>query len=302
MIHKLIYLLRVVVFRSPVANWLCESKSTHFIVVRYVAAQCPVLKVIIFMTTETPTLQLNQIRIDGGTQPRVAIDEDVVAEYADLYIEGVDLPPVTVFHDGSTYWLADGFHRYWASKRAERETIAVDVQQGTRRDAILYSVGANASHGLRRTNEDKRKAVTIMLEDEEWSQWSNREIAKQCGVAESSVRRTRESLTAPMAQLKKISPRTYKTKHGSIAQMNTGNIGRLESSQSPKKVYRPKACHSEHSPVPMRAVSLPLNNPQLAAKCMIGLYGKPYMQQLATEAIRIISRKEGTKHDRNTHQ
>ncbi len=257
------------------------------------------------MTTETPTLQLDQIRIDGGTQPRVAIDEDVVLEYADLYTDGVDLPPVTVFHDGSTYWLADGFHRYWASKRAEREAIAVDVQQGTRRDAILYSVGANAAHGLRRTNEDKRKAVTIMLEDKEWSQWSNREIAKQCGVAESSVRRTRESHTAPLAQYEKnlknnrtfIHPRT-----GEPSQMNTGNIGRPESSQPPKKVYRPKACHSEHSPVPMRSVSLPLNNPQLAAKCMIGLYGKPYMQQLAAEAIRIISRKEGTKHDCNAHQ
>ena len=257
------------------------------------------------MTTETKTLKLDQIRIDGGTQPRVAIDEDVVAEYADLYVDGVDLPPVTVFHDGSTYWLADGFHRYWASKRAERETIAVEIQQGTRRDAILYSVGANASHGLRRTNDDKRKAIQTLLDDEEWCQWSNREIARRCGVSEFLIRQTRENLTAIKSQLEKNSPRTYKTKHGTIARMNTGNIGRSEPSQSPgfaKKAYRPKACHSEHSPVPMRAVSLPLNNPQLAAKCMIGLYGKPYMQQLATEAIRIISRKEGTKHDRNTHQ
>jgi hypothetical protein len=152
-----------------------------------------------------------------------------------------------------------------------------------------------------------------MLEDEEWSQWSNREIARRCGVSKTTVNRIRESSLAQSASEKffqknetpssAAQPRTYKTKHGSIAQMNTGNIGRPESShQPPKKVYRPKACHSEHSPVPMRAVSLPLNNPQLAAKCMIGLYGKPYMQQLADEAIRIISRKEGTKHDRNTHQ
>ena len=39
------------------------------------------------MTTEIQiqTLKLDQIRIDGGTQPRVAIDEQVVAEYAELY-------------------------------------------------------------------------------------------------------------------------------------------------------------------------------------------------------------------------
>ncbi len=257
------------------------------------------------MTTEIQTLKLNQIRIDGGTQPRVAIDEDVVAEYADLYTDGVDLPPVTVFHDGSTFWLADGFHRYWASKRAEREAIAVDVQQGTCRDAILYSVGANATHGLRRTNEDKRKAIQTLLEDAEWGQWSDREIAKQCGVDHKTVGNTRKFHTGEIPQYEKIQKNNRTFIHhrtGKPSQMNTGNIGRPESSQPPKKVYRPKACHSEHSPVPMRAVSLPLNNPQLAAKCMIGLYGKPYMQQLAAEAIRIISRKEGTKHDRNTHQ
>jgi uncharacterized ParB-like nuclease family protein len=272
------------------------------------------------MTTETQiqTLKLDQIRIDGGTQPRVAIDEDVVAEYADLYSNGVDLPAVTVFHDGSTYWLADGFHRYWASKRAERETIAVDIQQGTRRDAILYSVGANSTHGLRRTNEDKRKAIQTLLDDEEWSQWSAREIARSCGVSHNFVAKCRRgeqsSLSSDYSEKffqknetasSAAQPRTYKTKHGSIAKMKTGNIGRSEPSQSSgfaRNTYRPKACHSEHSPVPMRSVSLPLNNPQLAAKCMIGLYGKPYMQQLAEEAIRIITRKEGTKHDRNTHQ
>jgi hypothetical protein len=264
------------------------------------------------MTTEiqTQTLKLDQIRIDGGTQPRVAIDEDIVAEYADLYTNGVDLPAVTVFHDGSTYWLADGFHRYWASKRGKRESIAVDIHQGTRRDAILYSVGANASHGLRRSNEDKRKAIQTLLDDEEWGQWADRVIARQCGVSDKTVGNTRKILTAEIPQLEKNSPRTYKTKHGSVAQMKMRKTGRASTpksstSQSPdfaKNAYRPKACHSEHSPVPMRSVSLPLNNPQLAAKCMIGLYGKNYMQQLAEEAIRIISRKEGTKHDCNTHQ
>ena len=254
------------------------------------------------MTTEIQiqTLKLDQIRIDGGTQPRVAIDEDVVAEYAELYAEGVDLPAVTVFHDGSTYWLADGFHRYWASKRAEREAIAVDVQQGTRRDAILYSVGANASHGLRRTKEDKRKAAAIMLEDEEWSQWSNREIARRCGVDERLIRRTREILTAVKPQLEKNSPRTYKTKHGSVAQMKTGKIGSSSKSKTPrfgKNAYRPKACHSENAPVPMRAISLPLKNPTQAARSMISIYGEDYMRQVASELNRIFRSQKGLSND-----
>jgi len=149
---------------------------------------------------ETKTLRLDQIRIDGGTQPRVAIDEQVVAEYADLLANETKLPPVTIFFDGAAYWLADGFHRYWANKRGNCESVLADVQQGTQRDAILYSVGANTDHGLRRTNADKRKAVLTLLEDEKWSQWSNREVAKQCGVSEITVRRTRESLTATKSQ------------------------------------------------------------------------------------------------------
>jgi hypothetical protein len=276
--------------------------STHFIVVRYVAVQCPALKVIITMTTETKTLQLDQIRIDGGTQPRVATDEDVVAEYADLYSEGVDLPPVTVFHDGSTYWLADGFHRYWASKRAEREAIAADIQHGTRRDAILYSVGANATHGLRRTNEDKRKAIQTLLDDEEWGQWSNREIARQCGVCNTTIQRYRASLAQYASKYSESEQqkRTYKTKHGTIAQMKTGNIGRASKSKTPhfgKNAYRPKACHSENAPVPMRAISLPLKNPTQAARSMISIYGQDYMRQVASELNRIFRSQKGLSND-----
>ena len=39
--------------------------------------------------------------------------------------------------------------------------------KGTQRDAILWSISANATHGLRRTNEDKRRAVTRLLQDPE---------------------------------------------------------------------------------------------------------------------------------------
>jgi hypothetical protein len=35
-----------------------------------------------------------------------------------------------------------------------------------------------ATHGVRRTNEDKRRAVMKLLQDAKWSTGSNREIAK----------------------------------------------------------------------------------------------------------------------------
>jgi len=132
-------------------------------------------------------MDLNRISIDGGTQTRVALNEPAVAEYADALREGVKLPPVVVFFDGSAHWLADGFHRFHAHKAARKASINVDIKAGTRRDAVLYSVGANSTHGLRRTNEDKRRAVKTMLDDAEWSTWSDHEIARQCGVSQPFV-------------------------------------------------------------------------------------------------------------------
>ena len=110
-----------------------------------------------------------------------------------------------------------------AAARANLEWISSEVRKGTHRDAILYSVGTNSAHGLPRTNADKRHAVMLLLNDEEWGQWSNREIARRCSVAESSVRNYRDELS-----LRKLrsepTPKTYTTKHGTVATMNTENI------------------------------------------------------------------------------
>lgn len=171
-------------------------------------------------------VSLASIRIDGGTQPRMSLYEDVVQEYAETLQEGKDFPPVVLFFDGSDYWLADGFHRFHAYSSASKESIPSEIKKGTRRDAVLYSVGANAAHGLRRTNQDKRQAVETLLQDEEWSKWSDREIAGQCGVHNDTVSRIRrESLSKSDSE-----PRTYTTRHGTEATMN---IGQNQKEQKP---------------------------------------------------------------------
>lgn len=149
-------------------------------------------------------LDLDKIRIDGGTQSRAELNQDTVAEYAEAYKAGAEFPPVTVFFDGKHQWLADGFHRYFASKAAGRTTILEKVTPGTQRDAVLFSLSANATHGLRRTNDDKRRAVMTLLNDPEWSGWSDREIARQCGVTHPFVANLRKpkvvTVTTPKAK------------------------------------------------------------------------------------------------------
>ena len=65
----------------------------------------------------TKLIDLEEIRMDGETQPRQEIDGDTVEAYADLLDAGVELPAVDVFFDGADNWLADGFHRWHASRK-----------------------------------------------------------------------------------------------------------------------------------------------------------------------------------------
>lgn len=132
-------------------------------------------------------LSLEKIIINAGTQSRAKIDEQTVAEYADRMMDGDVFPPVIVFYNGKDYWLADGFHRFFAAKRCAAPNIKCEVIDGDLRDALLYSYKANVDHGLRRTADDKRKSVLGMLEDLEWQDWADREIARHCGVSQPFV-------------------------------------------------------------------------------------------------------------------
>ena len=168
-------------------------------------------------------LSIDKIRMDAGTQPRACLNNDVINEYASAMTAGEQFPPVVVFYDGKVYYLADGFHRVNAAIACTKTKIEADVRQGTRRDAVLYSVGVNATHGLRRTNEDKRRAVMLLLEDKEWSAWSDREIARKCAVTHPFVIKLRDELSGNGYQIpieRKVS------RNGTTYTQNTANIGK----------------------------------------------------------------------------
>lgn len=201
------------------------------------------------LKTDVSIVDVAAIRADGGTQPRAAIYQNVIDDYADALGDGAVFPPVVVFYDGTDYWLADGFHRHAAHKKTGLAEIGADIRQGTRRDAVLYSVGANSSHGLRRTNEDKRRAVLTLLRDEEWVKWSDREIARRAGVDNSFVSRLRKDVTVDEQQLE----RTYTTRHGTVATMATANIGR--------GAVTPVEIRQSSEPAPAIVTTTPIDQP-----------------------------------------
>ena len=137
--------------------------------------------------SNTKTLNIYTINIAGNTQARVAINQDTVADYAAAMLDDADMPAPIVFFDGVENWLADGFHRFHAHLKNGKTAIIVEQRKGTQRDAILFSLSANTVHGLRPTSDDKRKAVAIMLADPEWSELSDRAIARHCGCSHPLV-------------------------------------------------------------------------------------------------------------------
>lgn len=176
---------------------------------------------------EREGVKLSRVRVDGGTQMRAGLDADVVAAYVEVFQQAHawgEFPPVTLFYDGTDYWVGDGFHRLaayrevWGDKNPSNTVQAV-VIPGTRRDAILHAAGANASHGLRRTNADKWRAVEVLLRDEEWQSWSNGEIARRCAVSDNFVGKVRSHLTPNGSE----SPMLRRGADGRV--INTGNIG-----------------------------------------------------------------------------
>ena len=168
----------------------------------------------------TIKLPLKQIRYDNDDlQPRCDMDWTLVGEYAEAMKAGAVFPPVTVFSDGNSHWLADGFHRVHATRKAGVTEVEAEIREGDRRDAVLFAMGANASHGKRRTNEDKRRAVKLLLKDREWKDWSDREIARVCAVSNRFVSGLRKPSSVNDTQT-----RTF-LRGGSEFEMTTANIG-----------------------------------------------------------------------------
>ena len=166
-------------------------------------------------------LNLSDIRIDGGTQARVKLNQDKVKLYAEQLREGDTFPASIVYHDGSSYWLADGFHRYFAYKSNATKTMPCEVRNGTLDEAVLFSWTANSGRGLDMTPEDNRNILIQMLNHPVAGKWSLSQIAKWVGVSKSTVSRVKNSITEDKPEEVK-----YTNKHGQESTMKVGKIGK----------------------------------------------------------------------------
>ena len=132
------------------------------------------------------TVNIKNIDPSPSRMGRAKENRQKIKEYTELLSSGVVFDPVIVWDDGKKYWMSDGWHRLQAHIACEKTEIDADLRKGSRRDAEWHALGSN-KHGLPLSTADKRKRVEIALEDPEWSEESDRTIARHCGVSHTMV-------------------------------------------------------------------------------------------------------------------
>jgi hypothetical protein len=175
---------------------------------------------------------LTLIRTDGGTQVRQQMDEATVDEYAALMEGGLRFPPVALFAEtGLTiFWLADGFRRVAAAKKAGRTEIEAVVRGGTKRDAILFALDTNAKHGAQLTLADRKAAAALLLREPEVRKWTSRELGRRCGIHGKTAEKLRKQASAEVPHLR------VATRNGQSYGINTWRIGARKKRSTKNKL------------------------------------------------------------------
>jgi len=234
------------------------------------------------------TMDLDKLTLDADVQPRVSLRQDVICEYAEAMAQGVKFPPLVAFSDNGTLWLADGFHRWYAAKQAKVKSVPVEVRKGAKREAVIFAVGCNSAHGLRRTNADKRLCVERLLADKECRRRSEKWIAEICGVSRPLVNECRracaESAHRPMRETK--DGRQYP------AHPKPRIVSKEEyEGEEPEEDVEPMEAPSRvRAPTPQTTVVLP-EEPQAAARALCVAFKKSFVLALAKAILVRYERK-----------
>lgn len=138
----------------------------------------------------------DNIEATAATQIRTRIHEDIVKLYTEEMKAGSPFPALEVFAEPGSkrYILADGFHRHRAYVNVGADKIPCKLNEGGMLEALIHALGANDTHGFRRTNADKQLAVRMALKDPTIGQMSLREIGAICKVSHGTVANIRNRM------------------------------------------------------------------------------------------------------------
>ena len=158
--------------------------------------------------------------------------------------------------DPPTYWMADGFHRYHAAQKAEKESLECVVRRGNLEDACWFSITANKTHGLRRSTADKQKAVKAALVHPKSKGLSDEEIANEVGVSRKTVLEYRKKLEKD-GTCEKVTSRT-------------GKDGRTIDTSGIGKTRKPKVKSEKPTPA-----TTPMEEPKAVSSDVVAVESAP---------------------------
>lgn len=139
---------------------------------------------------EQRTINLLDLRTDGGTQTRKIIHQARIYHFRDCMLEGDIFPALKAKFDGENYWMYSGFHRYHAYKIIGVKEVEVKFEDGSQEDAVRAALHENHKHGTPLSSEDLANNVRIAIELEGDSA-SDRQIARVAGVSHPFVAKVR---------------------------------------------------------------------------------------------------------------
>lgn len=138
---------------------------------------------------------LADLKLEKDLQCRArGTQREVVRQYADDMRRGDIFPEITVFRDQRGTYVANGFHRVAAALEAGLTELRAEIKTGSKRDALLHAVKSDQAVGLRRTTQDKRRSIELLIAA--FPKFSNRKIAEAAGTDDKTVGATRKRLAA----------------------------------------------------------------------------------------------------------
>jgi hypothetical protein len=192
--------------------------------------------------------QAHGLRYNGLDQRHVRLLVESVAKW----------PPILLW--GSKNQVVDGAHRIAAAHELGMKSITAEWFPGSAEEAFLEAVERNATHGLPLVLEDRICAVHRILEQH--PQWSDRRIAKLCGVAGTTVARVRHDKFA--AEPTAFEHKMRVGRDGRVRPISSVDIrGRVRGAleQNPGASLRTLAALASVSPETVRTVRLSLQIP-----------------------------------------
>ena len=105
-------------------------------------------------------MPIKDITVERELHCRDGLDDDAVSRYAEMLDQ---LPAIKVVRDGDTWLLASGHHRLKAYTTAGKDTIPVEVTDGSRLDALKIGLTENALHGVPLTRKERNRAILRLV-------------------------------------------------------------------------------------------------------------------------------------------